>query len=311
MAADVRTAAQDTYEEQVRISVAAQRAAESVWAGLDPYRLTSSWTSDQIGASLYLVTSRAQELAASAAEAATAYLLAEQDIEAAADAVVVPRALAGVASDGRDLASLLLQPLITANAARVAGATPVEAKRAGLTRVTRIVGTQTTDAGRAATGLGIATRRRVGYVRLVNPGACGRCVVLAGRFYRWSSGFLRHPLCHCRNIPAAEDTADDVRTDPAAYFQSLTTAQQDLAFTRAGAQAIRDGSDISRVVNARRGALGLTVPGQLATTTEATTARALGPQLRGAPRLMPEAIYQIASDRDDAVRLLRRNGYVV
>ncbi|WP_348239952.1 hypothetical protein, partial [Salmonella enterica] len=79
----------------------------------------------------------------------------------------------------------------------------------------------------------------------------------------WSDGFKRHPMCHCRNIPAAEDTSDDIRTDPMKLFHSLSEAEQNRQFTKAGAQAIRDGADINRVVNSRRGALGLTSPGRL------------------------------------------------
>jgi hypothetical protein len=46
------------------------------------------------------------------------------------------------------------------------------------------------------------------------------------------------------------------------------------------------------------------------TTTEATTRSGRLPGQAQGPRLMPESIYDLASDRDDAVRLLRRFGYV-
>jgi hypothetical protein len=56
----------------------------------------------------------------------------------------------------------------------------------------------------------------------------------------------------------------------------------------------------------------------LFTTTEGTTKRGVAgkvmeglPGGRKAPRLMPESIYQIAGrDRDEAIRLLRRFGYI-
>jgi hypothetical protein len=106
------------------------------------------------------------------------------------------------------------------------------------------------------------------------------------------------------NVPAVEDVADDIRTDPAAYFHSLTTAEQNRYFTKSGAEAIRAGADINQVVNARRGASGLQQPGrltkaeseairggkaarlqrvdvygrQLAVTTEGTTRRGLAGQ---------------------------------
>src|SRR5690348_18342012 len=37
---------------------------------------------------------------------------------------------------------------------------------------------------------------------LLNPPSCQRCAILAGRWYRWSQGFLRHPRCDCVNLPA-------------------------------------------------------------------------------------------------------------
>ena len=48
-------------------------------------------------------------------------------------------------------------------------------------------------------------------------------------------------------------------------------------------------------------------------TTEGTTRRGVaGARLGQArtPRLMPESILEIATDREDAVRLLRRFGYI-
>lgn len=158
------------------------------------------------------------------------------------------------------------------------------------------------------------------------------------------------------HVPAREDTAEAVQTNPRAYFDSLSQAEQNKAFTVAGAEAIRLGADVSQVVNARRGALGLTPAGaritaaearmlrggrdlgrlqtrdvfgrQVFTTTEGTTvrgqagirlgARETGVRLPGGryrsaktPRLMPESILSAAGgNRDEAVRLLRRFGYI-
>jgi hypothetical protein len=111
--------------------------------------------------------------------------------------------------------------------------------------------------------------------------------------------------------------------DPDQYFRGLSRAEQDRVFTAAGARAIRDGADIGQVVNARRGLY--TVGGRpggprLLATREGMTKRGLARQrlkrleAQGrAParhRLTPDAIYQLASDRDDAIRLLYRYGYL-
>lgn len=123
--------------------------------------------------------------------------------------------------------------------------------------------------------------------------------------------------CDCRHVPVAEATAGDLTTDPRAYFDSLPATEQERIFTKAGARAIRDGSDIGRVVNARRG-MNTAQSGRLArrkvagqwvyTTTEATSRR--GISRGGRVRLMPESIYQFADSREDALRMLKAHGYI-
>lgn len=178
--------------------------------------------------------------------------------------------------------------------------------------------TMVIDAARAAESAATTAHREVeGYVRMLNPPSCSRCALLAGRFYRWNDGFERHPLCDCRHIPASEAIAGDLTVNPSAYFDSLTTAEQDRYFTIAGAQAIRDGADISQVVNARRGMERAQDGAQagLLITRESTTRRGMANRRRtgrnAVVRLMPETIYDLArGDRDEAVRLLRLNGFI-
>lgn len=201
-----------------------------------------------------------------------------------------------------------------------------DAAGAGLALLEGIAETQIADAARMATSAEIAVRPWVtGYVRMLNPGACDRCVLLAGRFYLWSDGFERHERCKCKHIPASEDVAGDLRTDPDTYFASLTEAQQDKAFGKARAQAIRDGADIGQVVNSRSGVSTAQVFGRnVRVTTSGTTSRgAFGRQQRDlakqrgeryrrsrTPRLTPESIYKLAKDREDAIRLLRFYAYI-
>lgn len=228
-----------------------------------------------------VVVAAYQFAAARDAAASVPLMLAEQNIAADPVGSVAVTAFAGVASDGRPLESLLAR-------ARNGAAFDL------------MVTTQIQDAARGAAGVAVAARPTVqGYVRMLNPPSCSRCTVLAGKFYRWNTGFLRHPRCDCRHVPASEDTAGDLTTNPSKYFDSLSESEQDKAFTKAGAEAIRDGADISQVVNARRG---MDAAG---TTLEGVTRR------RGAPpRLMPETIYKVADDRADAIRLLKANGYL-
>lgn len=253
--------------------------------------------------------------------------LEEQNIRAPRVATPNPARLVGVTADGRTIEGLLAESVIGARVRIAEGMPAYQAWQAAGLEVRRVIANEFADAGRAATGVGIVSRLGVGYVRMLVPPSCARCVVLAGRYYHWSSGFRRHPNCNCKHIPSREDRADDKTTDPKKYFESLTEAEQRRAFTVAGAQAIRDGADINQVVNARRG---LTIIGgraqrtnvyghQLLTTTEGITRRGVagtairrrGRNARTTPRLMPEAIYELAANRAEAIELLRKNGYIV
>jgi hypothetical protein len=334
--------------------VLARRAATAVgrmWRAVDPSSIAASWAS-ALPVALAAVTAGQTAAAGSADE----YL--DELAGGGADTRVVTSRLAGVASDGRDLASLLFQPAVTALQTIRQGGTAARGLAAGGFATDMIVRTQVADAGRVADQVAlIAHHSLAGYVRAVSAGACSRCIVLAGRFYSWKAGFDRHPRCHCVHVPATSPQASErLRTQPRAYFDSLSAVEQDTAFTRAGAESIRLGADIGQVVNARRGALGLTPAGarlttaearalrggrdagrlqastvfgrDLYVTTEGTTTRGVagvrlgaktdgvkraGGRYRSArpPRLMPESILQIAGDdRDEAIRLLERNGYL-
>ncbi|NKT05179.1 hypothetical protein GS485_11120 [Rhodococcus hoagii] len=276
-----------------------------------------------------------QQQAVNGADAYVAAALEETGVPVLPDVQARPAALVGVASDGRPLDSLLYGPVITAKAAVAEGASPAAAWRSGVQPMALRMKTLLADTARTAAGLSITARPRVGYVRMLVGRSCSRCALLAGRYYPYSAGFLRHPQCNCRHIPAREDTAGDLRTDPQKFFTSLSEVEQDKVFTKAGAQAIRDGADVGQVVNARRGAHGLDVAGssllqrglatrdvygrQLNTTTEGMTKRgvagqaaiARGRSVRTTPRLMPEAVYELARSREETLHLLRLNGYVL
>lgn len=257
---------------------------------------------------------------------------------------VNPSAFAGVASDGRPLSSLLFQPALVVMAALATGAAPALALAGGLALLDMIVRTQIADAARLATGVAIAAQPAIaGHERVVRLPACPRCIVLAGRLYRWSEGFRRHPRCDCTMQPVTSEQwrRRNLDNHPRALFDRMSRAEQDKRFGQAGAKAIRDGADIPQLVNARRGMRTASVGGrQVLATTTGTTRRGVAGQrlserfgtavvsefertrrtggtervrLRGsrAPRLMPETIYQVAEDRDHAVRLLRLHGYIL
>jgi hypothetical protein len=286
------------YDDQVALAAPVAAAAAQAWSRVDPADVAGSWR--RLLLAVRGVLSAAQLVAAAAAGPYLVELARQYQRAARPAGEPVPEAFAGVASDGRDLDALLYQPAIRTLTAVGAGAPVERALALGAVDLDMIVRTQVADAGRAADGVAlVAHRQMAGYVRMLEPPSCDRCVVLAGRRYEWNAGFERHPRCDCRHIPVAEDVDDDLTTDPRAYFDSLSEAEQDRVFGRAGAEAIRAGADIGQVVNARRG---MYTAGGRQFTTVAAGRR---------PRLMPEQIVtEAGGDRDEAIRLLRRHGYL-
>lgn len=265
----------------------------------------------------------------------------------AASAEVIPSSLVGVAGDGRPVDGLMYGSVVRARQQVAEGRTAAQALASSGQWLSMTVGTLLSDTGRASERLGMAVRPIGGYVRMLNPPSCSRCAILAGRVYTDSVAFQRHPGCDCRHIPASESVAQDLTVDTRSYFDSLPAAEQDRIFTKAGAEAIREGADINQVVNARRGmSTAPTATGrnmlapvriggrEVFVTSEGATRRGLaygrlttgsdvrspitrfGEQRRtrnlsaARPRLMPETIQQIATDKADYLRLLRANGYI-
>jgi hypothetical protein len=290
---------------QVALAALVRRQFARLWAAVDRRHPIASWAGIQARASALLAA--AQSEAARGADGYVAAALVLQGATTDPAGLVSARAFAGHAADGRALSGLLGYPAFEVEAFVDKGMTPEQASAIGARHLDRIVATEVSDAARVATGVAVVGDRAArGYVRMLTPPSCSRCVVLAGRWYAVNAGFLRHPQCDCVHIPAAEHLPE-ASTDPRQYFDSLTEAQRDAAFTKAGAQAIRDGADIPRVVNARRkGAV--YVAGGWTYTREATTRRGAGRRVR----LMPESIYREAGgNRDEAIRLLKLHGFLV
>jgi hypothetical protein len=257
-----------------------------------------------VGPRLVVLTSAAQLGSARAGAAYVPKVLAETGQPDQPDAEVNPRALVGVASDGRSLDGLLYGAVVEAKTAVGNGASPDLALAQGGRWLDMATQTLVADAGRVSTGLGCFTRN-TGYVRMLNPPSCSRCAVLAGKWFRTNAGFQRHPHCDCVHIPSSEDVAGDFRTNPdqAARDGHITDLRP------AEVKALSEGADLSQLVNARRGTSGL----RGLTTTEGTTRRGLaGKRLSGRTRLTPEGIYARAGDdRAEALRLLKQHAYLL
>lgn len=280
------------------------------WHRLGPNWIADAWR-ERIPTVAAAVTD-AQRTAAASALVSGALALGEQGQWAEPDGLVDPDAFAGLAADGRRLDTLLRGPAITARTLIADGAEPAQALAAGARQLSMMVLTEVADAGRGAAGVQIAARPRVGYVRMLEPPSCSRCVILAGRFYRWNQGFLRHPRCDCKHVPTmvtdqAEAFAKGLIDDTYEAFTRMSEAEQNRVFTNAGARAIRDGADMYQVVNARRG-----MKYRGAFTSEGTSKHGWAGQIlrRGQKRMTPETIYRLNPNREQAVEALRAQGYI-
>lgn len=312
--------ARDFQRRQKSVILALIAAILGLWRRLDQDRLTESWQAG-VGQSIVDAMMRTQLEVASLVPAYLRDLAAVQGVTPSG-LQLAPEALSGLASDGRPLESLMYQPIILFKRLLAAGVTPDEAMRQATAHLTMIAATQAADAGRGGITAGVtANKEWVMYVRVVNLPACSRCIILAGRTYAWSTGFARHPRCDCTMIAYRE--GDAVPPSPKVLFESMTPEEQDRRFGKAGAEAVRLGADMGQIVNARRGMD--TAAGGRRVTTEGTTVRGVAGRKLGnfkrlkderyrrstVPRPMPEQILRDAGgDRDEAVRLLKRFGYL-
>lgn len=226
----------------------------------------------------------------------TSAVLAETGQAGAPAGAIVPTTFLAYAPSGAPVTETLDVLPMKAKQAVAGGATAVEARIAAASWLGRVAYTMLADTSRDVYQADMISRPQVtGYVRMVAPGACSRCIILAGKRFLWNQGFQRHPNCNCRHIPASEALAGDMTTDPYAYFKSLTDAEQEKVFGKVQAQAIRDGADIYRVENTRLRGLGT----------------AAGNRRYGTPyRSTLEDIYSRDPDRRFVIENLRYHGYI-
>lgn len=309
----------DYQRQQKRIADRAAVEAAGLWA-LMGEEFDASW--NRIAPAVNDVAVRGQTAAVAPARDYVDKALVDLSIPPDRYATVSQNPLVGVASSGKELLPVLYGAVIAAKRSMLRVNDTATALKTGGRRLQAIMKLQVADAGRMATSLDIVSRKHVaGMVRVVVPPACDRCMILAGRYYRWSQGFRRHPQCDCTMVPARESDADDLTTDPYKLFTSMSEEEQNRRFGAANAQAIRDGADIFQVVNSRSELY--TASGGAKATRYGITRRAnWGYQQtryvkRGRyrqavkVRLMPEEIYrQAGGNKEEALRLLKDYGFL-
>lgn len=308
--------ATDAYQERIAaLTLALVVAGRRVWRRLNPSVPLEQQFREDVGPKLTVLVLAAQLAAAREADTYAADVLNELAFgPGTIPGVLRPQALVGVAGNGRPVQDLLGSTIGRTRAIQSRqGLDEAEALTEAQTFLEGVLETILADTARAAEEAALGARPWVaGYVRVAEPGACSRCLLLTGKFYVFNDGFLRHPRCRCTHVPAPDDRAALDRLmgseTPDRRFDALSREEQDATFGKAGAEAIRNGADIGRVVNARRGMTRAQVYGR---DVKVTTTGTRGRRTRNGPRLMPEAIFQIAGDdRDEAIRLLRVHGYI-
>lgn len=330
-AAAVATVAAEHQAMQAVFMAAVLLGVLDTWAQIDPLDWLGSWR-HRVGERVFVQVAAAQEAVADEATTFVTRSLAALGQPPVEIGQVVGSTFAGRAADGRSLETLLIGAPIAALQRSRRGAGAAVAREAGANYLRMVVRTELPDAGRMADQSVLATaipprptrrRRRTqyGWVRMLRLPSCTRCIVLAGRFYRWNEGFQRHENCDCRHIPSVEAVEDDLRVNPYAYFHSLTREQQNSIFGKANATAIRAGADINQVLNAstrynprtKRTALLVDPVTKRRTTSEGTTRRGFsGRSGQGVPRPTPWQVLRDANgDQDEVVRLLKQFGYIL
>ena len=349
----VAEVATDFQARQISLADRTAAAVVTLWRGVNPASMSTSW--GIVAARAAVLVQRAQFVMAANVDPYMENVAEAFGAASFTEAALRPQGFAaGFTDDGRSMNGLLLTGPVNAKRSIAGGASLSGAMDAGAAALRTAVESQIAGAGSSASMVSMFMRdapppvsaepikgaggrmyikgsdglikpyfRPKSYVRMIQSGACSRCIILAGKRYGKATPFARHPRCHCTHIPVDENIDDYPATDPSAYYESLSPDARVKAFGKAGVEAIDAGADMNQVVNARQGMyvtktgeqatrMGTTKRGLYGVTqTEFTKEGATSKYGRTVQaRLMPEEIFRIAPTREDAVRLLRHYAYI-
>ena len=191
---------------------------------------------------------------------------------------------------------------------------PNVAMYAGVAELARLTHAVTFDTAEEAS-LAVALSQHLTYQRIPQVGCCVRCSMLTGQYFT-SKVFKRHPHCRCVHVPVLDPADAPKRSnDPYELFNALSEEEQNKIWTKAGAQAIRDGADIYQVGNS----LTRPLPHRRSRRFTSEGAGKHGWYRNHAPagkagkrRLTVHEIYRRADgDTHTAKRLMREYGYLL
>lgn len=315
------------YEVVQGITSGVVSAVQALWSDVPPDRILAA-LQGETGLQILNAVIAGQLSAAAGAQAFVSGAMLAQGVAVAAESTLNVGALAGIAMDGRPLATLLYVPAVSTIQALQAGLPANVALTRGMAQMGMLAATTIADTARTATQVAMTTEPKcVSYVRVVKLPACSRCIVLAGRQYSHSEGFKRHPKCDCGMEPMsdAEWRSRETAKSPEDLYKAMTPEERHKRFGAAGVEALENGADLGQVVNARRG-MSTTTTGKKV-SREGTTKRGIGGKALNAGfgksnsvsryqrsneiRLMPEQILKNAhGDRELQLALLRKHGYI-
>ncbi len=278
----------DHYNQQRQTAEQALRESRALWRRVGD-DFDAGW--DRVGGAL---TATVQDAMRRSAQDGAEYVpeVLAQTRQSSSGVILANSAAFAVANrDGAPVDTVLHTSVIRAKQAvgagmSVAGAL-LEARRFLDVAVPSLIA----DANRGAVQATLTTTNVTGYVRMLNPPSCKRCIPLAGKWFRWNKGFQRHPGCDCRHIPVSENAAGDFLTDPYEMFNGMSPEEQDRVFGKRDAQAIRDGGDIWQVTNAGRFDRNR-------------------PSKRGGRLTLNDIYAEAGNSKTRAVELMRQNGYI-
>ncbi len=185
--------AEGQYRRQAEVSATAALTVKKLWRRLGQ-NFSRDW--ERVGPQIVDTVQSARAAAVVTALPYTAATLAEQNVDAPRTGQLVGARFLATAPSGAPVSVVVEEPIIRTRSLVGEGMPVRSALEQGGSYLAGIVLTLMADTRRSVYGVDIASRPGVGgYVRMLQAPSCSRCVILAGKFFRWNDGFQRHPRC--------------------------------------------------------------------------------------------------------------------
>lgn len=247
----------------LRISNSLAKRVALLWRQMDVNSLDASW--GRVAPKMVQLVASAQ---LAAADLTPGYIRALDNSYnfTSQPARIVPQAFSNVMGDGREVAPALYGAVTTTKGLIGKGIPVPNAFQSGGSFLSIIASAALQDMARNADEVLSAGKGYTRYVRVIGGTACSRCAILAGTYSATETAFQRHVHCCCSTCPieiagkpavSGMKVPEGFHDSPGSYFDSLSAEEQDRVFTKAGAEAIRQGADVTKIVNARRSAYGI------------------------------------------------------